>query len=289
MIENTLPPSDLSQTRLRIAFGLYSEEELRLHLLALMDAEWESPSGPVRLRDDLPLSQLAGSRFFTESRLFLRLLHEDKGAQLTPQGNLTRACVASLAERMPWPHEHMSQLNRMLTKVVNELDVFPLHLIHIVCEVGGLVTKRRNRLTASRKAVELSADDQAGRLFRHLFIAFFRRFRLDYLSPFRDTPQIQATIAMILWTLQISADHWTSDADLARAALLPALRRKADAVSSLPDASTDILASEVLGPLVWFGLLECSISDQDWPRSEETRKYRKTPLFDQFLSFSPLP
>jgi hypothetical protein len=272
-----------------MAFGLYTDEALMQFALSLISANWETNEGPLFLRDDLTLAQLAGSRFFTESRLFLRLLHEDKGAQLTLQGNLTRESVASLAGRMPWSREHVSQLNRMRTKVVNELDVFPLHIIRTVSGFGGLVTRRRNRLTASRKAVELSADDQAGRLFRYLFVTFFRQLNLDDLSPFRDVPGVQDTIPLILWALQMAASHWNSETDLARAVLLPELRQRADAVSPLPDTSASILDNEVFQPLVWFGLMECNISNHEWFKTGETRKFRKTPLFDQFLSFSPLP
>jgi hypothetical protein len=286
MPEDSLPPDSPLETGLRILSGFVSEEELKQTMYSLLTANWESDGGPIRLRGDLTLTQAATSRLFDQTRLFLKLLHEDKGAQLTPQGNLTRASVAGLTERMPWPREHMEGLDRTLTKVVNERDVYPLHIIRIICECGGLTTKRRNRLTASRKAIALSADDQAGDLFRHLFVTVFRRFNLDYLSPFeRETPEVQNSIGVILWVLWMGARHWSSDEDLARAALLPYVRQKTDAVSPLPDASAWVLDNEVLQPLVWFGLLECNVADKDRFDPDKVRKFRKTPLFDQFISF----
>ena len=56
-------------------------------------------------------------------------------------------------------------------------------------------------------------------------------------------------------------------------------------LGSRPYASASILANEVLEPLVWFGLMECSIKDDDQFRPGRIRKYRKTPLFDKFLIF----
>jgi hypothetical protein len=286
MSEDPLPPDSPAAAGLRIVAGFVSEEELKQTMYRLLTADWESDTGPIRLRRELTLTEAATSRLFDQTRLFLKLLHEDKGAQLTPQGNLTRASVAGLADRMPWPREHMEELDRTLTKVVNERDVYPLHIIRIICECGGLTTKRRNQLTASRKAVALCADDQAGALFRHLFVTVFRRFSLDYLSPFaRDTPEVQNSIGVILWVLWMGAKHWSSDTDLARAALLPYVRLKTEAVSPMLDASADILDCEVLQPLVWFGLLECNLTDKDRFDPDKVRKFRKTPLFDQFLSF----
>jgi hypothetical protein len=269
----------------RLAFGLCSEDELKQLIRNLLTANWESDNGPIRLRRNLTLSQVEKSLLFSQTRLFLRLLHEDKGAQLTVAGNLTRAGVASLSGRMPWPRRHYESLNRTLTKVVNERDVFPLHIIRIICECADLTSKRRNRLTASRRAQEMCEDGQAGALFRHLFVTFFRRFSLDYLSPFAETPEVQRSAAFILWVLHTAARRWRSAAELVPGILLPYVRQKTSVVSSLPDASEWILEEEILAPLEWFGMLESSMSEQDRGTSQADPKYRKTPLFDQFLSF----
>jgi hypothetical protein len=41
----------------------------------------------------------------------------------------------------------------------------------------------------------------------------------------------------------------------------------------------------ILRPLQWFGLLERREDENDAGRIERRRSYRKTPLFDRFLSF----
>ena len=45
------------------------------------------------------------------------------------------------------------------------------------------------------------------------------------------------------------------------------------------------MEATVLRPLLWFGLLEYRQDDIPDERFEKMRLYRKTPLFDRFLSF----
>lgn len=49
------------------------------------------------------------------------------------------------------------------------------------------------------------------------------------------------------------------------------------------DLGSYAMEGRILGPLVWFGLLEQSGRETG---PDEARLYRKTPLFDQFVKFN---
>jgi len=145
-------------------------------------------------------------------------------------------------------------------------------------------------MLATKKAVVLCSDAQSGMLFRHLFVAFFRLFRLDYLSHFQETPFIQYSIAVILWRLSVVAQDWIVAANLPREVFITPVSRQIRATfPKIADAESWMLVSKVLEPLCWFGLLEKNVSDQGEAKNLRDRRFRKTPLFDQFLSFEFKP
>jgi hypothetical protein len=113
----------------------------------------------------------------------------------------------------------------------------------------------------------------------------FRNFDLGFLSPFRETPLVQDKMAVILWRLQLVADDWISLNELPRQVFLYAVGEQVRAASIWPKVESDVLLGEVLRPLLWFGLLECDHTDDEYHGPDVVLKYRKTPLFDRFLTF----
>jgi len=95
-------------------------------------------------------------------------------------------------------------------------------------------------------------------------------------------------MAVILWRLQLVADDWATAEQLTGRVFLYSVSDQIKAVSPWPTAEAAVLADEVLEPLTWFGLLECDQPLERWLRRDKP-KYRKSPLFDRFLSFNYLP
>jgi hypothetical protein len=264
-----------------------TKEELHQLIQSLLHADWETEESPIRLKGDLKLEQVAAARFFDQSRVFLRALAEDRGVSLTALGRINRAGVLRLIERMAWPRAAAEFARKVFhSKQFNEPDIEPLHHIRIVCECGKLTIKRRGRLLATKQAAALCADAQAGWLFRRLFIAFFQCFNLDYLSGFPATPFVQQSLGVILWRLSLTANDWIAAGKLPREVFLPRVSGQITQLDTWPDAEAGVLVLKVLEPLCWFGLLEGDTRDDDYDRRFGSQKYRKTPLFDQFLSFS---
>lgn len=286
MNDNFPPPDDRV---IRIDVRPATKADVDAFIAQLLKADWNSPNSPIQMADDLPYEDLKSVLFFDQCRQFLRLIDENKGAPLTATGNLNRAYVALMMEKLDWLRRHMAPLVDLgVCKVFNEQDVRPLEVLHGVCEYGKLIYKRRNRVFLTGKDRELLADAHAGSLYRLLFLTLFQQFDLDFFSAYRETPFVQDSIAVILWRLQLVARDWATAEQLTREVFLYSVSDQIKAVSPWPTAEAAVLADEVLEPLTWFGLLECDQPLERWLHHEKA-KYRKTPLFDRFLSFIWLP
>jgi len=288
MFRDNFPPPD--DRVIRIDVRPATKADVDAFIAQLLKADWNSPNSPIQMADDLPYEDLKTVLFFDQCRQFLRLMDENRGAPLTATGNLNRAYVAQMIEKMDWLRRYVEPLKRGgLFKVFDEGDVMPLGVIHGVCEYGKLIGKRKNRAFVTTKGRELCDDTQADRLYRLLFLTLFRDFGLDYISGYRETPLVQRTLAVILWRLQMVARDWIAADRLPLEVFLTRVLEQARAVSTMSDMETTILRHEVLEPLVWFGLLESDQTEDEWYRLRAQPRFRKTPLFDRFLTFIWLP
>lgn len=250
---------------------------------ALLRTDWESPHGPMRLATDLSSQELSSSPFFLNSRIFLETLATEK-ASATATGNLSRAFVASIFDRLAIP-ESERQLTRSVCKVINEMDVWPLHLARVISEIAKLVIRRNKAFQLTKLGRELLQEQRAGELYRRLFIAYFRRFDLRYAFHLREVRSIQPTIPVILWRLSIVARDWVSIRGLAPQLLLPDVHADLCAAMINPhDTEEWIFGGYVLDPLCDFGLVETNIVHRV-PRVEDKDLIRTTELWSRFIKF----
>ena len=254
----------------------------------LLTADWESASGPIRFCANLTLSELADADFFINSRLFLTALVEGPGARATATGNLNRAFVHSMFDRLKLPQSYRRSI-RDVCKVVNEHDLWPLHLVRVVGECAGLVVRRKKSFHLTKLGRSLLPDDQAGSLYRRMFLAYFRRFDLHYDFHLRDAPGIQQTLAVTLWRLDTIAREWTPVLGLAPQILLPGVLEQLRAAMRSPhDTEEWILRGYVLDPLFDFDLIERE-KRSEWPRLTDDDRIRLTPLWRKFVAFGYHP
>lgn len=259
-------------------------ESFDAFLRDLLVADWTSPGGPLRLSADLSLADLAEAEFFLNAHLFLNTLAEEDGAPATVTGNLNRAFVGRMFDRLEIPPISRQSI-RHCCKVLNELDLLALHLARVVSECARLVARRKKRFHVTKAGRALLTDDQAGALYRALFLAYFRRFDLRY-RQLRDVPGIQATMAAILWRLDTVARDWTPVRGLAPRILLPGVLDEMHEAMTYPHDSEEwILASYLLNPLLDFGLIETR-KRGEWPGVSEKDDIRVTALWEKFIHFA---
>ena len=242
-------------------------------------AEPAADNPALRLATDLPDEAFGESAFVRNALIALELIANEFLPRFTEKGHFGRDMVASMREAMTWPGMEATEQFRT-GKALREGDVWELHLLHRLMELAGLMDGRAFLGQLTPLGHEMREPGRRGALqallFRHLF---WRADLSEFVETFpRGLPGRwpQDDIGVILWGLSNVAGEWQS-VDTLRA--LTAVRD--DAVAKMHwNAEGTMFVGRVLGPLRWFGLLEY----RGPPETFEVG-WRKTPLFDRFLSF----
>ena len=260
---------------------------LNCYLKSLYDADWEDVRGVIRFSADAKQGELARADVFHNAHIFLNALLEEGGTPLTATGNLTRAFVGRVFDRLHLEKNYRTSV-RSVCKVINEQDVWPLHEVRLLAEYGKLVARRNKRFVVTKLGRELLADERAGELFRRLFLTYFRTMDLCYLVHVREQPEIQATLAITLWRLEQMAENWRAVKGMAAQILPPrVLKHLVSQQRGDFDNPDYFVSAYVLAPLRDFGLLERQ-RESEW-RVGENDTIRVTPLFRRFIGFGAIP
>jgi len=265
-----------------------SPAELERYVRWLQQPDWDEPAFPMKLRADLPSAEVAQTRLLNQTRLFLKLMVEAGSAPLTPGGYLKRAYVARMIEQMEWPREHMAEFPPGMFKKIDESDAKPLDIIRRLCECAGWVRHKRNALYVPKRVLSLLDDDKAPWLYRELFITFFRRFNIWHVFSDEAAPAVQQTAAVTLWRLSVVAGNWMTLPELPPQILIDGVRELMER-PDLPGWELIVLNHLMLQPLTWFGLLERDGPPDPLGDQAAKLRFRKTALFDRFITFCPSP
>ena len=242
-------------------------------------AEPAADNPTLRLAADLPDEAFGDSAFVRNALIALELIANEFLPSLTEKGHFGRDMVASMREAMSWPGMEATEQFRA-GKTLHEGHVWELHLLHRLMELAELVDRRAFLGQVTALGHEMREPGRRGTLqallFRHLF------WHAD-LSQFVETfPRglpgrwPQDDIGVILWGLSNVAGEWQSVDTLGA---LTTVRDNAVAKMHW-NAEGSMFVGRVLGPLRWFGLLEYR-----GPSETFEVGWRKTALFDRFLSF----
>jgi hypothetical protein len=255
----------------------------------LLVADWNRPDSPIRLNDKLTLADVGHVPMYRWARRFLELLSEGEGAPLTPGGWLKRKSVARMLAEVEWPAETVERLrDPRLHKVVNEYDLQELEVVRAIFHCVGLARTRKGFLLATRTGRALLPDGSAGALYSTLFRTYFTKLDLHELRYHDEmTEMLEQVMAVTLWRISQVADDWICGAALPEQVLTGPML----ALLSDPDRLSGAfrpLQRLVFEPLEWFGLLECRRPEKPTWDDAPVTHYRKTPLYDRFLSFPVL-
>lgn len=251
----------------------------------LIYSKWEGSDSTIKLNENLVLSDLQEARFLLNARIFLEALANQEGDTATAKGNLNRKFTKLIFERMHWRPGHKEDTIRF-NKVLNEHDVWPLHIVRIICELARLVRKRKRKFLVTNKGQQLLAEQKAGELYTLLFRTFFRQFNLSYLDSLSECYGLQGTIAYSLYRLKKVATSWQTPDSLVQSILLPKVREQVQQSLSVYIKPCWFIEARLLRPLEDFGLLDCSYDDAYKGLTRRPEKVRKTGLFDGFINFS---
>jgi len=241
---------------------------------------WGTQGSSIELNDRLAVEDLGDAVFLHNARTFLAAMAAEGGVRATPKGRLNRAFVEQMIQQLDLPADYVAR-KRDYRKVINERDLFPLHILRLVTEMAGLVLRQKGRFQITQMAERLLGDDRAGALYALLFGTVFRHFDLGLLDRIPAGETFQRTFGVGLWVVGAYGSEWRT-----AAALAPAIGADIVLLEFVEDERDDrpvrMLEIRFLEPLTWFGLLQ--VRETREPEHGITlNEYRKTELFDRFL------
>lgn len=251
--------------------------------LASFNALRRPPSptaGPIRLAAHLADGEIQQSAVARNALILLRAAAEGPGLKMTATGNLSRGVVAEMCDLFTWPGFDKAEAFR-LHKVINEPDFLPLFFVRHVAEAGKLVRRDKGHLKVTPAGRKLLKEPHQKALQAVLFHIALWRLDLGYLGRGLHHGWPQHDIGIVLWSLSIAANDWQPPERLTRMCTIPIN----GVLESTWDTGSHAMEATVLRPLRWFGLLDYRQDDIPEKRFEKRHFYRKTSLFDRFLSF----
>lgn len=247
----------------------------------MLNSQMDMPDCALKLNHDLTLKDLAAIPFFQNARTFLRLMEEAEEVKATKKlGNLNRKFVEQLLEASIIDNQEWEMMHRH-NKVINEEDYLEGHIIRLVYEIAGLIKKRKDVFSITKKGSQYRTDRYACALFTSIFQAHFCKLNLGYMDGYPDFPGIQQTLTFSLAAIKQKPDKWMKFADFTKDVLLTAVTDNILYQNPSEDMAR-LCDTRILRHLKRFGLLEAEFHAEHKYWSDPER-YRKTPLFDKFI------
>jgi len=237
-------------------------------------------AGPIRLATDLTNDEIQRSAVARNALVLLRAATAAPGLKLTVTGNLSRGVVAEMCDLFTWPGFDKANAFQ-LHKVVNEPDFLPLLFVRGVAEAGKFLRRHKSHLRVTPAGQQMLDEPQQRTLQAILFHIALWHSDIGYLGRGLHHGWPQRDVGIVLWSLSISANDWQPRERLTRMCTVPI-----NGVLDTPwDTASHAMEARILRPLLWFGLLEQRQDEKVESRVEKRHFYRKTKLFDRFLSF----
>jgi hypothetical protein len=174
----------------------------------------------IRIANDLSAADIACSAVARSTVVLLRQAIERGGLPLTATGNLSRAVVAEMSKLIEWPDYDQAAMFQF-SKVINERDFLPLHVVRILAQAATLVRAQRGKLVATPLGNSMLDATRHGSLSAILFHIAFWRMDLGYFGRWLLGSWPQADIGIVLWSLSVSAGDWQSSEKLTRLCTIP--------------------------------------------------------------------
>jgi hypothetical protein len=239
-------------------------------------------AGAIRLGTDLTHEEVQQSAVAHNALILLRAAAAGAGLKLTAAGNLSRSVVAEMRECFIWPGFDKAEAFEF-DKVINESDFLPLFLVRHVVMVAELLRRHKGNFKLTPAGRRMLEEANLGAVQAALFEIALWHLDLGYFGPDLHPGWPQYNAGVVLWSLSVAANDWQTSARLTRLCTIPI-----DSVVENKwewDTASSMMEAKILRPLEWFGLLEHRAEKPD-PGQWATRHfYRKTALFDRFLSF----
>ena len=240
----------------------------------------DTPGSAMQLARDLTPGEIGQSAVASNMAILLRAAMEGPGLKLTATGNLSRNVVAEMVDRFSWPDFDKAEAFRF-HKIVNEPDFLPLLFIRQIAEAMRFLRKSSGHVRTSPLGRAALDDANLPALQALLFHVTMWHIDLSAFGRGLHGRWPQGDVGVVLWSLSVAANDWQSPERLTRLCTIPIN----SVVAPGWDSSSMMVEARILRTLHWFGLLDHRREAIEGQRFGERHFYRKTKLFDRFLSF----
>ncbi len=249
-------------------------------LTCLLESDWQDRDGVLCLNENLTLDDVKSAPFLTNVRILLMGMNGAEGIKATKAGNLNRAFVGEMLDALSLPPEYRATI-KAVNKVIDEEDVWLLHLVRVVSELAGLISLVKSKFLVTKQGSDLIADDQVGVLHALLFRTYFRELNLAYVDRFPELPHMQETIAYSLFMTSELMGEWAKMVDIAESLFLPEVLSVIEGEIG-GERIPQLAYHRLLRPLMNFGLVQ---ERGNTGYGLDLVEAKKTELFDRFIRF----
>jgi hypothetical protein len=130
---------------------------------------------PVQLKTEINPKLLSKVPFLLLVEAYLKYILENKEIKLTSIGNLPRAVLHHL---YGLGYIKEDSIETELMKLSKEDDSISIQNVKNICDISGLTTKRKGKLTVSKKGKDLLKN--RSELFKTIFINYCTRLNIGY-------------------------------------------------------------------------------------------------------------
>jgi hypothetical protein len=113
-------------------------------------------------------------------RFYLNIIKESREIKLTKAGNLPPVIVKEVYSKKYLP-DMMIELG--ISKLTKETDVKTIELMNILCQLAGLIKKKRNTINLTKQGERVL---ETGDLFSIILTAFVSKFNWLYYDRYED-------------------------------------------------------------------------------------------------------
>jgi len=158
-----------------------------------------SEDSPLQYRQDIPEEILDDIGFFNLCEFLLHRLSRDKEITLTTRNNLNTKIVTEIYKRK-FTSERVMELKPRT--IYRELDLASLQIaMLIMCELMGLMKKRKNKLSLTKKGQKFITELCRTEQLRLIFECYVHKFNWSYHDGYPEAPRIQSSIGYLLFLL----------------------------------------------------------------------------------------
>lgn len=249
----------------------------------LIRTSWDHPDCPMKLASSLALEDVKDTPLFFNTVLLLNeLLARQHEPTATKAGYLPPSVVRCLSDRIQFDNGY-AKYARSEHNIIKEYDLSALWTARLVCNLAGLIRRRKNKFLVTPTGVELLKPENAGTLYHLLFMTFFTRFNIGFYDRLPELDSIQKTIAFSLYQAgKLSSSILQYDALFSKYVLPQVLEEIRRTVIPYIQPRW-VIARRVIEPMEYAGLVQCSRVKNDY--LTEIVTMQTTTLYQKFIRF----